>query len=430
MKRVLIISYYFPPSGGPGVQRVLKFTRYLPKFGWLPTVLTVEPAFAAYPALDPSLEQEVPPEVNVIRTRSWDPYGLYAHLQRQKKQNVVDVGFVKEQSGSRLQALARWVRGNIFLPDARVGWVPYATRAARSLFRSQAFDAVITSGPPHSAHLIGQRIHKRTATPWIIDMRDPWVEFCYNVEMKQSRLARAIQTRMERRVLECASAVVSVSDFVGQRLKHRARIRHYETIYNGFDPADYPRVLPQTESNRPFIIAHVGSFTRSQHVPSLLQALQQLESTTPVEMHFVGHIHEEALRAYRETGLEVVIKSYMPHSEAVAYMQKADLLLVALGRWSGAKGIVTGKVFEYLSASKPILGIGPVDGDLANILSQTRGGRVFDYGDAKGMAGYIKDRINRRTESFEADETALKMYNRRELTHSLAQLLTSITSNS
>ena len=412
------------------MQRVLKFVRYLPEYEWLPTVLTVDPAYASYPSFDPTLLQEIPSEVAVVRTRAWDPYGLYARLQGSEKDKVVEVGFVKERSGSRLQAIARWIRGNVFLPDARIGWTPFAKRAARKTMRAESFDAIITSGPPHSAHLVGYQMQSHSKLPWIVDMRDPWAQFYYNREMKQSLLARKVQARMERRVLERASAVVSVSDAVGQSLQRRARIRRYQTIHNGFDPVDFSMEWPRRDAQGPFTIAHVGTFTLTRHAPGLVRAIEQLQASIPIEIHFVGHVHEAVIAAYQEARLSVVSHPYLPRSEAVACMRSADLLLVALERSPGAKGIVTGKVFEYLAVRKPILGIGPPDGDMADILNRTQGGRVFHYDDVSGISTYIADRIARRRQPFNVNEAELKAYERSELTGALAGLLNSLTTNS
>ncbi len=174
MKRLLFVTYYFPPSGGPGVQRSLKFVKYLPEFGWKVTVLTVDPADAAYPDLDPGLEAEIPTGTAVIRTRARDPYAAYAKMMGVNKGTVVGVGFLsKHQTGFR-EKLARWIRANLFLPDARVGWTSFAKKAALDEVAAGDYHALLSTGPPHSAHLIAQAVKRETGLPWLLDLRDAW----------------------------------------------------------------------------------------------------------------------------------------------------------------------------------------------------------------------------------------------------------------
>ncbi|MDE2731004.1 MAG: glycosyltransferase family 4 protein [Bacteroidota bacterium] len=424
MKRVLVVSYYFPPSGGPGVQRVLKFVRYLPDFGWKPTVITVDPAYASYPALDRSLLDDVPEDIEVIRTRSWDPYQLYARLQGKSKEAVVGVGFVRDSSRSVFQAIARWLRGNVFLPDARRGWVRYAAKAALEAMSKQSFDALLTSGPPHSTHLVAHWIQRKAKVPWVVDMRDPWSDIQYSMEMHQSSAARAIQARMERRVLSSADVVIGVSDYVGELLKVRGRIKRYQTIFNGFDPADIESSPQAGPSDGPFIVAHVGTFNWARHAPGLVAALAGLAGSA--ELHFVGHVHERVVKAFRTAGCTVVIVPYMPHQDAVAYMQHADMLLVYVDHGPRNRGIVTGKVFEYVSLGRPVLGVGPVDGDLTQILAHTNTGRVFDYEDAAGIDAYIRRYMDCRGQPLMVNQRAIQSYERRELTRSLANILDSL----
>ena len=238
MKRVLVISYYFPPSGGPGVQRMLKFVKYLPDFGWQPTVLTVRADHASYPDLDATLEAEIPASVEVVKTRSWDPYALYARLQGKSRTEAVGVGFVKDEAEGWMQRLAKWMRANLFLPDARVGWVPFALHAAKRMMEQEPFDVVITSGPPHSTHLVGRALKRRFGCRWVVDMRDPWTDISYYKELPHTPPALRMDAALERSVLSRADAVISVSEGVGDLLKAKAPLHQYETLPNGYDPAD------------------------------------------------------------------------------------------------------------------------------------------------------------------------------------------------
>ncbi len=402
---------------------MLKFARYLPDHGWLPTVLTVDPEYAAFPSMDQSLLHEIPSEVQVVRTRAWDPFSMYGRVQGKEKKEVVKVGHIG--GGKGINTVARWLRGNIFLPDARVGWVPFASRVARQLVREQRFDAIMSTGPPHSSHLIAMAAHKVSGIPWVVDMRDPWVEVYYSDQMYESALARKIQTHVERKALTTASAVVSVSRHVGAGLKRRVRMQHYETIPNGYDPADMPQNHAPMERRDTFIIAYIGTYNMRRHSEALAAALQQLQNRVPVEVHLVGKVDPEPLEAYHKKGIMAKEIGYLPHAEATAYMRSADVLLLALPCIHGhiAAGNVSGKAFEYMSARRPILALGPTDGDLADILRQVHAGNIFDHEDQEGIVSFLHTCLESRHQPWQINEETLAEYERPHLTGQLARLL-------
>ena len=438
MKRVLFISYYFPPSGGPGVQRVLKFVKYLPDFGWQPTVLTVRADHASYPDLDPTLEKEIPASVRVVKTRSWDPYAFYARFQGKSKMEAVGVGFVKDEAEGWVQRLAKWVRANLFLPDARVGWVPFAWHAAKQMMQQEPFDVVITSGPPHSAHLVGRALKRRFGCRWVVDMRDPWTDISYYKELSHTTPALRIDAALERSVLAMADAAISVSDGVGDLLKAKAALQHYETVPNGYDPADIPPADASINKREDrFVIAHVGTLTAQQHAPGLVQALVERSSADPawrarLELRFVGHVDATILAALHEAGLGDAVRlvPYVPHADAIRHMREADLLMVAVQDVQHNEGVTPAKMFEYLSIGTPMLGLAPPDGDLAAILRKTGGGAVFDHNDAAGIAEFIAEqtaRVRKGEALPVVDADALHAYDRRVLTQRLAALFDDLT---
>lgn len=434
MKRVLVISYYFPPSGGPGVQRALKFAKYLPDFGWQPTVLTVRADHASYPDLDPTLEAEIPASVQVVRTRSWDPYAFYARLQGKSKTDAVGVGFVKDNTESGMQRLAKWVRANLFLPDARVGWVPFALHAAKQMMAQEPFDVVLTSGPPHSTHLVGRALKRRFGCRWVVDMRDPWTDISYYKDLPHTKPALRIDAALERSVLGLADAVISVSDGVGDLLKAKAPLQHYETIPNGYDPADIPAAgaVENRQAGR-FVIAHVGTLTAQQHAPGFVQALAHRAVADPswrakLELRFVGHVDATILAALQEAGLGGAVRRvpYVPHAEAIRHMREADLLLVAVQDVQHNEGVTPAKMFEYLSIGTPLLGLAPPEGDLATIVRETGGGAVFAHEDTAGIDHFLATqiaRIERGDPPARLDAEVLHAYDRRVLTERLARLL-------
>ena len=279
LKRLLLVTYYFPPSGGAGVQRTLKYTKYLREHGVEPVVLTVEAG--AYPSLDPTLAADVPEGVEVIRTRALDPFGLYGAITGTSRKEAVAVGSVAD-TGSLGKKLGLWARANVFLPDARVGWVPFALRAARARIARGDVDAVLTSGPPHSAHLVGlglRRQRRALGLPWIADFRDPWTGITFYDELPMTPLARAFDARLERRVLRSADRVITVSPTWARDLEEQGGLASgaVEVIQNGFDPADFADV-DETVREDAFEVAHVGSLYGPRNPEALWAAISALRA--------------------------------------------------------------------------------------------------------------------------------------------------------
>ncbi len=392
MKDVLLVSYYFPPSGGSGVQRPLKFTRYLPTFGWRPVVLTVRPETAAYPARDPALEAEVPSEAEVHRTSSWDPYRWYAHWKRLAPEQAVTIGFTSEKLPDWKERLARWVRANVFLPDARVGWVPFAYARARQLLRRYSLQVVLTTGPPHSTHLVGYLLKKYHGIPWVADFRDPWVGIDYYRELPMTPPARWLDAFLERRVLSLADEVLTVSPAMQAQLTQRVQ-RTYRLIYNGFDPADFQGEAPSLPDEC-FVIRHVGNLNADRLPEALFQAMLYLPEV-PIRLELVGKVDARVQQRVRELGLtpKVHVRPYVSHPEAVSLMRSSHLLLLSINRTPGAKGIVTGKLFEYLASGRPILALAPPEGDAARILEHAQAGRAFEHTEVSGVARFLQEHL-------------------------------------
>ena len=365
--RVLVIAYYFPPSGGPGVQRVLKFVKYLAEFGWRPSVLTVREG--AYPEYDPSLARDIPDAVPVHRTYAWDPYRWYARLTGRSDEDSVSVGSVRGRGASWKESVAQWIRANVFLPDARVGWVPFGAMRGRTLLSEQPFDAMLTSGPPHSVHLIGALLHRWTGTPWVADFRDPWTDINYYQELPHTPPARRLDAALERAVLRSASAVTTVSPSWRALLARKAGsdAGPCAVVHNGFDPEDFEGERAAVSRDH-FVLTYVGSLYASRNPEGLWRALSQLrtrEAVPKLRLRLVGRVDPGVLRALQDRGLEAITERvpYVPHAEAVRYMQQAALLLLTIESFPRDEGMITGKLYEYLAAGRPVLGIGPPGGD-------------------------------------------------------------------
>ena len=381
--RVLLVTYYFPPSGGAGVQRPLKWTRYLPAAGVEPVVLTVRAG--AYPHLDVGMLADIPEGTEVHRTRAPDPFGLYGRLTGRSRDAAVAVRTGHVGTGeSAAERASRWVRANVFVPDARVGWVPFARAEAFLRHRQRPFDAVVTTGPPHSVHLVGLAL-RGAGVPWLADFRDPWTQIHYTGALGRTRLAERLDRALERRVLTAADAVVTVSDPLRRDLLAVAPGARIETVRNGFDPADFSDPPPPVRADR-FEVAYVGSL---YDVPHALfgAAARMKERGEDVLLRFVGSVPEGVEEAAAARGIAdlVTVEPAVPHTAAVDVMRRASLLLLTIEPWSYAAGVVPGKTFEYLAAGRPVLGIGPPDGEAAQILERAGAGRMLAHDDADGV---------------------------------------------
>ncbi|HMC96635.1 MAG TPA: glycosyltransferase, partial [Flavobacteriales bacterium] len=279
MKRVLIICYYWPPAGGSAVQRWLRFVRHLPGTGWMPTVYTAENG--EYPVLDPALERLVPKNVEVLRRPIWEPYALYRRSLAGGAADVkVHPGFLDEKNSvpNWKKGLGRWIRGNFFVPDARRFWIRPSVRYLTDHLRSSPVDVIISSGPPHSLHLIAHALHKRTSIPWIADFRDPWTTMDYYRELHLTRWADRRHHRLEERVVKEASAVVVVGPVMKKEFEDKYG-RHVDVITNGFDTTE--AALGAVALDPKFTLVHVGGLLKNRNPYSLWKALGELVRNEP-----------------------------------------------------------------------------------------------------------------------------------------------------
>ncbi|MEZ4699537.1 MAG: glycosyltransferase family 4 protein [Rhodothermales bacterium] len=428
MRSVLYIAYYFPPSGGSGVQRTLKFVKYLPASGWSPRVLTVAPESAAYPDLDPAMAGEVPASIDVIRTGAWDPYSWYGALSGKSKSDAVTVGFLSDKPPGRVERLARWVRANLFIPDARVGWVPYATRAGAAAIAAHRPDVLLTTGPPHSTHLIGRALHRRFGIPWVADFRDPWTDIDYLDALPMSAWASRRNRALEQSVLDEAQCVVTVSPAV-QRAFAARTATPCVNIYNGYDEADFDQE-PFPDTGR-FVITHVGNMNADRNPHALWRALAALQNPD-VEVRLVGNVDARVREEVSRLGLDgqVVYLPYMPHREAVRHVVSSQVLLLAVNRVRAANDIIPGKVFEYLASQRPVLVLGPPDGETAQIVLDAGAGAACDYEDVAGVTTSLQRWVaawRDGTPARGATAEAAARYSRRAQAGELADLLTRLS---
>ena len=436
MKRVLIITYYWPPSGGSGVQRWLKMSKYLPENGWQPVIYTTEGA--EYPIVDPSLEKDVAPEVEVIRRPIFEPYAFYKKFLGMKKEETVKMGFIqeKEKKKSWKEDLSLWIRGNLFIPDARRWWVKPSVRYLKSYLKGHPVDAIISTGPPHSMHLIAMKLKEALGIPWIADFRDPWTEIDYYNDLHLTRCSDRKHHRLEHEVLTKADKVVTVAPDGARRLG-RLGNRNVGVIYNGFDrddDAQTPISLPES-----FTITYLGVLSKIQNPKNLWQVLGELikedeKFNKDLKINIIGQIDNSVSQSIEEQGLSqhVTYSPYIPHDQVSAVHRSSTLLLLLLMPDSEprAKALLTGKLFEYLASGRPILCIGPEDGDAARILKETQAGVTVRFEDRERMKETIKELYHKYLENGLPDNSnaEIERYSRRELTKQYAKILNQIES--
>lgn len=435
MKKVLIITYYWPPAGGAGVQRWLKFSKYLPEYGWQPIVLTVDPEKGSYPQRDDSLFEDVSDGLRVIRTNTFEPLKIYSALFRKKE--LPYGGFANQKSGI-FSGIMRFIRGNFFIPDARIGWKNYAFSAARKLIESEGIEKVITTSPPHSTQLIGLKLKKVLNIQWIADLRDPWTDIYFYDELYHLGVVRRIDKRLEKKVLQKADSIITVSHSLASlfRKKILGTTEKIRVIPNGFDPDDFESGIAPSGNRDEFIITYTGTMSARYDIRGFAKALKRILSDYPVgnfKLTFVGTISPAVEANFNEPEFKgVLVKTpYLPHKESIQYLVKSDALLLVIPDSPDNKGILTGKLFEYLAVQKPIIGIGPIDGDAARVVEEAKAGRFFSTSDTEGMYEYLQKLIekwNQGNRSLTLDnQPAIKQYSRIEQAKVLSNLLADTT---
>lgn len=431
-KRVLIITYYWPPSGGSGVQRWLKFAKYLPSNGWQPVVYT--PENPEFPSIDPSLEKDIPSSAIVIKRPILEPYSFYKRFVGLKQNDRINTGFLSEKSKpGKLEMFSRWIRGNFFIPDARKFWIRPSVRFLKTYLHENPVDLIISTGPPHSLHLIAQKIQKSTGTPWIADFRDPWTNIDFYEDLMLTRFADKKHRRLEKCVLEDAHHVLVVGQTMKVEFSEIIPLDKITVLPNGFDDDD--EQYAKADVDEKFSIAHIGSFSPARNPESLWRVLSEIVKedsnfATDLIIRAVGTIDHGVQKAITANGLDAFIEriEYLPHDEVMREQQRAAVLMLVVNRSKNAKGILTGKVFEYLLSGRPILAIGPTDGDLAALMKEVGAEPLVDYDDHAGL----KQRVQQLYANFKSRQPLqapdVSAYSRSALTKKLSGLMDKVCS--
>lgn len=432
MKKVLIISYYWPPSGGGGVQRWLKFVKYLRDFGWEPIIYTPENPEA--PQSDESLLKEIPEDIKVLKTKVWEPYQYYKRFTGRKSNEKIQTAFLSEKKNPGLaEKLSIWIRGNLFIPDARRFWIRPSVHFLSNYLQDNPIDAIVSTGPPHSMHLIGLKLFNKFKTPWLADFRDPWTNIDYYHDLKLTSRSDRKHHQLEKEVLQTASAVTVVSP--GMKREFEAIVpRNYAVITNGFDAADFTEVHQKDINSRKFSLAHIGSLVKTRNPEELWRALSLLieseqDFSRDLEIRLIGKTDFYVKQSLESYGLQEFLTEieYLPHNQVIKEQLSATVLLLLINRTPNAHLILTGKLFEYLGSKRPILCIGPSHGDAAKIIQTTGSGLVADFGDHERLAKHISDYYK----SWKSGENMAKTidnshFERRNLTAAMASQLNTI----
>lgn len=429
MKRVLVITYYWPPSGGSGVQRWVKFAKYLPLHGWQPVIYT--PENPEISLADQSLEKDIPAEAEIIRTRIFEPYQAYRKLSGKKASGEVNP--ISSGQKSLPKRFALWVRANLFVPDPRISWVRPSVKFLKKYLMEHPVDVIVSTGPPHSMHLIARKLSKATGTPWVADFRDPWTRMFFFKHLPLSPMARKKQFRLEHKVLSDATAIISVSPLVAQDFCEMTDTPVH-LITNGYDAEDY-EALSGPAVQETFNIVHTGLFAANGNPVALWEVLAEKcagdeEFAASLRITLAGKTDSEIIESICKCGLKEKLENrgYLPHGETVRCQKNATLLILPLRKEPEYRSVLPGKIFEYLAARRPVLQIGEPSGAAADVISSCAAGVCADWADKETLRSFVDECWEKYSAG--ADMTTkgnIEKYSRTAVTDQLAALLDCIT---
>lgn len=427
MKRVLIITYYWPPSGGSGVQRWVKFSKYLPSQGWQPVIYT--PENPDMPSIDQSLYSDIPGEAEIIKRPITEIYSIYRRISGNKGSGEVNP--INSQKKTLKQKLMLAIRGNLFIPDPRISWLRPSVRFLKKYLREHPVDVIVSTGPPHSMHLIAREVSKATGIPWVADFRDPWTRMFYFKHLALSDWARKKHEKLEKMVLDDASAVVAVSPLVQEEFKTMTGNR-IELVTNGYDPEDFGQVV---EPDGYFNIVHTGLFASDGNPETLWKVLSDLcredaRFADQLRIRLVGKNDTMILDSIHTAGLErnLVDLGYRDHTVAVREQMGSTMLILPLRKEPEYRATLPGKLFEYLGSQRPVLGIGQTDGAMARILADTGAGETFEWDDEAGIRAYVLKRWEKflAGDDDSVPDNNIEQYSRKATARKMAALLESL----
>ena len=429
MKRVLVITYYWPPVGGSGVQRWVKFAKYLPSEGWQPVIYT--PSNPDLGSVDESLLSDIPYEAEIIKRRIFEPYGIYRKLTGSKGQIKVEANPGGGGKGSFLKRLSMWVRGNLFMPDPRCLWIGPSVRFLKKYLKEHPVDVIVSTGPPQSMHLIARGVSLATGIPWVADFRDPWTKIFYFKHLMLGKWAERKHYELEQRVLDDATAVVAVSPMVQADFAAMTKTPVC-LVTNGYDESDYTETIVPEKG---FNVVHTGLLTAEGNPVELWKVLgkkcrEDADFAASFRLTLAGKTDETVLESIRKAGLGDYLTDlgYIDHNKAVMQQRKASVLILPIREEPETKAILPGKLFEYLAARRPVLGVGTGEGAMAEVLKETGAGQIFDWDDRAGISDYVE----RLWSAFRSGEVMtatadIEKYSRRMTTRKMVEIFEQVT---
>ena len=422
--KVLIITYYWPPAGGPGVQRWLKFVKYLPDYGIEPIVYI--PENPTYPLIDEGLLKEVNPNITILKQRITEPYAWASAFSKSSTKKISSGIIPHKKKQSFLQRIMLWVRGNLFIPDARVLWVKPSVNYLSKYIKENGIDTIITTGPPHSLHLIGLRLKELHSLKWIADFRDPWTTIGYHKALNLSASAAKKHKDLERKVLNTVDTILVTSPTTKSEFE-ALTTKPIAVITNGYDT----ETVAKQPLDEKFTLAHIGSFLSERNPKILWESLSELiaeneEFKSHFELKLIGAVSREVLDAINVAGISGYVNNlgYVPHAEAVAQQRKSQVLLMVEIDSEETKCIIPGKLFEYMVSERPILAIGPIGADFASIVQTTNTGIFVAYTEKEKLKSALLQWFKQYQEgSLKSNAIGLQQYSRKNLTGQLVQIL-------
>ena len=423
-KKILIITYYWPPAGGPGVQRWLKFVKYLPDFGIQPFVYI--PENPTYPIVDENLVKEVSDKAIIVKHKIFEPYQLASFFSKNKTKKISSGIIPNQKKQSFMDKTFLWIRGNLFIPDARVFWVKPSVSYLEKYIQENNIDTIITSGPPHSLHLIGLELKQKLNIKWFADFRDPWTTIGYHKSLRLSDYAAKKHKALEHQVLNSADRIIVTSKTTKTEFE-AITSKPIAVITNGYDDENVGKQILDTK----FSLAHIGSFLSERNPSILWESLVELINEIPdfkshLEIKLIGAVSQEVLENISQFGLNSYLYNlgYVSHAEAIAHQRKSQVLLLIEINSEDTKSIIPGKLFEYMVSNRPIIAIGPKDSDFAEIITNTNTGVFLDYSEKMRLKSVILDFYNKFLQGkLQSYGVGLQKYSRKSLTGELVELL-------
>ncbi|MET3011926.1 glycosyltransferase family 4 protein [Flavobacterium psychrophilum] len=424
MKKVLIITYYWPPAGGPGVQRWLKFVKYLPDYNIQPIVYI--PENPTYPIIDEGLISEVSEQAIILKNKIIEPYQLASVFSKKSTKGISSGIIPNQKKQSFIQKILLLVRGNLFIPDARILWVKPSVKYLEKYISENNIDTIITSGPPHSLHLIGLKLKQNLNVKWFADFRDPWTTIGYHSALKLSSYAEKKHKNLERKVLNTADTIIVTSKTTKTEFQ-AITTKPIEVITNGYDVEN---ISKQTLDEK-FTLAHIGSFLSDRNPIILWESLSELVAenekfATLFQLKLIGKVSQEILDTIDGFNLNSYVNNlgYVSHKEAIEHQKKSQILLLIEIDSEDTKSIIPGKLFEYMVSERPIIGIGPKGSDFAEIITETNTGVFFTYNEKEKLKKQILSYFELYlTQKLTVSAVGLQQYSRKKLTEKLSKLI-------